>query len=115
MAIYIQTNNPRGFLEKINELIESNKIRTWKPDKAGDFTHIADNWENKAWLKPYLLDKQINFGILKRKDEELERETYGVYHGRFIEMLINHLSDYFDLAKASTELDNDYDVPKKLV
>jgi hypothetical protein len=57
--------------------------------------HDADQWKNKAWLKPKVYDNELRFGILKNKNNNLSKQVYGLYHGRFIDMLLTHFDDQF--------------------
>lgn len=99
MAIYISTDNPQGLLDNIRKNIESQTIQTWNEDSEGDFTHVSQ-WKEKAWFKPFIRENRLDFGLIGRKDEDMTKMIYGVYHGRFSEMLLTH----FDLMINSIEL-----------
>lgn len=101
MAIRIFCDNPRKLLTEIRSAIENEEITTWKVDSDGDFTHAPEQWRNKAWLRPRILDDRILFNILGSKTRTLSRVTYGVYHGRFIEMLLSHFDKEFERATAT--------------
>ena len=115
MAIVIQCSNPAGLLADLRRGISQGTIRTWEETEKDLFTHTPKQWNREAWFTPKILRDGIAFGILKRKDRDLTREIYGIYHGRFTEELIIHLSRYFDHTGVSSELDSDYDGPSKLV
>lgn len=109
MAIIIKTKNPSGLLKSIKSKIDDKKIDTWSYDSDGDFTHTPDQWKNKAWLRPKVYSGELRFGILGVKNEKLKTFTYGLFHGRFIEMLLNHFDSEFSEANATsqkTEPDN---------
>lgn len=89
MAIYISTNNPQGLLDEIRENIENKVIQTWIIDEDGDFTHVSQ-WKNKAWFKSRVYNGRLEFGLIGRKDEPMSKLIYGLYHGRFSEMLLTH-------------------------
>lgn len=91
MAIYIETIDPQGLLDSIKESVKENVVQTWNYDEVGDFTHVSQ-WENKAWFKSYVDDKNnlLSFGLIGRKDESMTKSVYGIYHGRFTEMLLTH-------------------------
>ncbi len=91
MAIFVETNTPQSLVDKIKEAIDQNKIDTWSYDSDGDFTHNVDQWRYNAWIRPIVEDKRVVFAILGRTDVPLSVVDYGVYHGRFVEMLLNHL------------------------
>ena len=89
MAILVQTNNPKGLLDDIIKNIENKIIQTWSVDDDGDFTHVSQ-WKNKAWFKAYVQNGRLEFGLIGRKDEPMSKMIYGIYHGRFSEMLLTH-------------------------
>lgn len=91
MAIFVETNSPQSLVDKIKEAIDQNKIDTWSYDSDGDFTHNVDQWRYNAWIRPIVEDKRVVFAILGRTDVPLSVVDYGVYHGRFVEMLLTHL------------------------
>ena len=109
MAIYIETAKPKVLLDKIIKLIDENKITTWLCDSDGNFKYIAEQYEEKALFKPILINNCLIFGIKNLEDEEISRVIDSIYHGRFIEMLINHLYSYFKFVNASSEEDLKYD------
>jgi|ERR1051326_397473 hypothetical protein len=109
MAIIVKTNNPSGLLSSIHKAIDDNKVETWSYDREGDFTHTPSQWKGQAWLRPRTYAGELRFGIIKRQDVELSKLIYGVYHGRFIEMLLVHFDNSFTFASATaqkTEPDN---------
>jgi hypothetical protein len=101
MAIIIKTNNPSTLLKAIYKAIDDKKVETWSYDTDKDFTHDTDQWRNKAWLRPKIYTGELRFGILKQKDVELSGVVYGIYHGRFIEMLLTHFDKQFTDAIAT--------------
>lgn len=101
MAIRVFCDQPRALLDDIKASIEDEQITTWKVDGDGDFTHDTDQWRNRAWLRPRILDDRITFNILGAKTKTMSRATYGVYHGRFIEMLLSHFDKKFDRVTAT--------------
>ncbi len=102
MAIIIKTKNPDGLLAAIRKSIDTKAIETWSYDGDGDFTHTPEQWVLKAWLKPKIGPGELIFGILGRNDIQLSTYLYGIYHGRFIEMLLNHFDDKFTEAYATS-------------
>lgn len=89
MAIYITTSDPQELLDNIRDNIERQKVQTWSTDVDGDFTHVSQ-WKNKAWFRPHVQTDKLIFGLLERKDETMTKMIYGLYHGRFSEMLLTH-------------------------
>jgi hypothetical protein len=101
MSVRALTNDAGGLLTRIKKLIDQGHITTWSYDSASDFTHTPTQWKNKAWLRPQVQSDKLRLVILKNKTEPLTREIFAVYHGRFIEMLISHVADWYTTASAS--------------
>lgn len=95
MAIIITHPDPEQLLKAIYKAIDDKKVVTWIYDKDKDFTHANTQWENKAWLHPEVLEKELRFGILGRKEVEMSPQVYAIYHGRFVEMLLAHFDSMF--------------------
>jgi len=112
MAIIISTEDPHGLLAAIKEAITQNLVATWSYDKDGDFTHTAEQWKNKAWLRPRVEDDgRLILNILTPRATTLSSIHYAIYHGRFIEMLLSHFDQKFTRAGA-TALPTSRDVVK---
>ncbi len=109
MAIVVYTPDPMALLKAIKKNIDERKIDTWKYDKDGDFTHLPDQWENKAWLRPYVSSGILQFGLLGQINVEMTKVVYGVYHGRFIEMLLTHFDNDFSSATSTAQKDTNVD------
>ncbi len=90
MAVRATTSNPQNLLAEIRKYIDERKIETWQYDKDGDFTHTPEQWRFKAWFRPRIVGQEIVFYILTPKTNNMSKVVYGVYHGRFIEMLLTH-------------------------
>ena len=101
MAIIVKTENPSQLLSKIKASIREEKIVTWEVDSDGDFTHVPEQWKHKAWLCPKITEDTLNFNILGTKSKSISTVVYGVYHGRFIEMLLSHFDKSFSSARAT--------------
>ncbi len=109
MAVIIKTNTPEELLKLIKKAIDEGDVVTWSYDDDGDFTHTPNQWKYKAWLKPEIYDTELRLGIIKRNDEVLSKEIYGVYHGRFIEMVLVHFDGIITFASGTankTDPDN---------
>lgn len=106
MAIIIKTNSPAGLLAAIKKEIDEGKIVTWSYDSDGDFTHSPKQWNANAWLSPKVSVGELRFGILKNENIDMSTVIYGVYHGRFIEMLLTHFDDKFTNAQATAHKTN---------
>jgi hypothetical protein len=115
MAIYIDADSPFQTLSKLKNLIDKDLIKTWEYDKDGHFTQTEPQWKNEAWFEPYETKTALIFRIIGMKDIPMTRKIYAEYHGRFIEMLIKHLTSDFENATASVNPDKSYDKVKTLV
>lgn len=112
MAIIVNTPEPTQLLAALKKAIDDKKIETWSYDKDGDFTHTPDQWAYQAWLRPVVAPGSLIFGLLGKKDTQMTKVVYGVYHGRFIEMLLTHFDDQFSAASATAQKDARVDIFK---
>jgi hypothetical protein len=99
MSIHIKTHDPSGLLQDIVDKAKHDELDTWSIDDDGDFTHTPPQWKCEAWLSPCEINPEsteLVFGIIKRKDKNLSKAVYAVYHGRFAEMLLTHFDSKID-------------------
>ncbi|WP_114912692.1 hypothetical protein [Acidibrevibacterium fodinaquatile] len=101
MAIYLTTPDPRKLLTDFKDKIQQGHIVTWSYDANGDFTHTPAQWAKKAWLRPRLLQGQLALGIVKPNGASVTWPIYGVFHGRFIESMVEHCHDLFSSVQAT--------------
>lgn len=103
MAVLVLTANPQALLTAVRKGIDDGAINTWNYDADGDFTHVtADKqWAGKAWLRPSLQQGVLVFGLVGQEGVQMTKAIYGVFHGRFIEMLLTHFDTMFTTAVAS--------------
>jgi hypothetical protein len=101
MSVRAFTEYADALLTKIKRLIDQGHITTWSYDEEGDFTHTATQWKNRAWLRPQVQPDRLRLVIRKSKTVPLTREVFAIYHGRFIEMLIEHVPKDFVRASAT--------------
>lgn len=101
MSLTVITHNPKDLLAELKNKIDSKSIITWIYDKDGDFTHSPEQWKYKAWLKPQIINNELQFGFIGNKEENTTKLVYAVYHGRFAEMLLNHFDDKITTISAS--------------
>lgn len=101
MAIRVSTAQPSALLAAIKKAIDQKKVETWSYDSDGDFTHTPPQWNQKAWLRPSVQSGALVLNILNPRGVQITKLVYGVYHGRFIEMLLTHFDDNFIDASAS--------------
>lgn len=93
MALIVKTSNPSGLLSEIKKAIDSKSIQTWSYDSDGDFTHTPEQWQFKAWMRPKIINGELQFGFLGHNEVNTTKLLYAVFHGRFAEMLLNHFDD----------------------
>jgi hypothetical protein len=101
MAVVVVTSTPKSLLSSIIASIEEGSVTTWSHDADGDFTHTASQWVKRAWFRPRITDGQLVLNIFPARGQALGRTVYGIYHGRFIEMLLNHFDERFTRAWAT--------------
>lgn len=112
MSIIVQTATPKGLLKAIYKAIDDGAVATWSYDKEGDFTHKTQQWASEAWLRPYTGAGVLSFGLVGPQGVAMTRTIYGVYHGRFIEMLLAHFDERFVSAAATAMKDAELDLFK---
>ena len=93
MALVIHTDKPRELLRDIKKAIDDEKVNDWIYDQRGDFTYTLLLLKEKAWFHPRASQGKLELGIIGREDEELTKEIYAIYYGRFIEMLLINFPD----------------------
>jgi hypothetical protein len=108
MAVRLFTKDSEGLLQEIKRQIRAGEIQTWSVDSEGDFTHVTHDgqWKNKAWMRPKTFDDRLLLNIIRPKGGSIARPVYAVYHGRFIEMAIEHVPDLFTAARATPDADD---------
>lgn len=99
--ITVLTTNPQALNAMIKKGIDEGHIKTWTYDKEGDYTHSETQWANRAWLRPVFANQQLKLIFLAPKNAIVEPVLRGIYHGRFIEMLISHFGNNFSIATAT--------------
>jgi hypothetical protein len=97
----VSTYSPNSLLAKIKRAIDDRKVVTWAYDADGDFFHTPEQWRKHAWLRPGIQSGALNLSIVKNTRIPLTKEVYGVYHGRFLEMLLAHFRAVFLRASAN--------------
>jgi hypothetical protein len=108
MAVRVFCAQPQKLLLEIKAAVRSGSIQTWTLDTDGDFTHATQQWANKAWFRPVTKTDRVVFNILGPTTKRMSRQIYGIYHGRFVEMLLNHFDEKFSIV-AATALPDDGD------
>ncbi len=101
MAVIVYSSDPPTLLRAIRSAATDGKIETWSADSDGDFTHSPEQWRRKAWFRPKVADDRIIFTIFPPQKTVMNKVTYAVYHGRFVEMLLAHFDTQFQRAVAT--------------
>lgn len=102
MTIIVKTSSPPELLKAIKKGVDQNEVRSWSYDDDGDFTHDSKQWSGEAWLRPEVKSGEIRFTIVTPQGKTISRQVYGLYHGRFIDMLLTHFDSHFSSATATT-------------
>ncbi len=101
MALIIKTSNPSELLTQIKKSIDEKSIDTWSYDSDGDFTHTPEQWKHKAWMRPKVVNGELQFGLLGNCNVVTTKLIYAVYHGRLAEMILNHFDYKFSEIRAT--------------
>lgn len=103
MAIHFETATPKRLLATYRKAIDDGHVQTWIYDSDGDFTHTADQWIKKAWLRPRILERsELTMYILCPRETELSSVLYAIYHGRFVETMLSHCDSLFTAIRVSS-------------
>jgi len=106
MSVSVITAKPKTLLAAIKKAIDDKKVVTWEYDSDGDFTHSPEQWKNKAWFKPKVMEGRLVLGIVGQAKANTTSEVYAVYHGRFTEMLLAHFDAEFTIASVTAMPDS---------
>ncbi len=109
MAVIVQTPTPSKLLADIKTAIKEGHVKTWLLDTDGDLTHEPEQFRNKAWLNPTVGPGVLLFGLLGQTNVTMTKPLYGIYHGRFIEMLLSHFDDEFTSVTATAQKESNVD------
>lgn len=111
MSLMLETQDPKELVQLIIKEIASGQIATWQYEKGKGFTHTtsSDQWEDRAYLIPKSNGNKLYFGIRMPKNEEDSAIVYGVYLGRFAEMLLSHFDNYFEKLVITSDLSDKID------
>lgn len=112
MALHIQLVSgvtPKKLWGNILEQIDNGGIDTWEIDSDGDLTHSPYQWRGEAWFRSRQYGKELIFGIVARRDKKMSKVIYGLYHGRFAEMLLTHFDTQIEEIRISS-MPEEYDL-----
>ena len=111
MAVFIKTEKAQELLallkDKCNSDVPCGARCGWLVDQDGDFV-IGAEFE-VAWLKPYVTDDALVFGLIGRRDREMGCGTYARYHSGMIDLVLTHYDGLFSEAYATAKKDSRYD------
>ncbi len=107
MAVNAFTSKAAALLADIKKQIDGKHIISWSYDGDGDFTHTPTQFVHQAWFRPEIKTDRLRFRIIGQKDQPLTRGLYAIYHGRFIEMLIEHEASFLTSVSATPQPDQD--------
>jgi len=93
MALIVITSKPKELLDRVRKAIDDGHVDTWSYDRDGDFTHTRPQFNQKAWMRPVIGQGMLSFGLLGERGVVMTKALYGIYHGRFAEMLLTHFDD----------------------
>lgn len=110
MALHIRTSQipSEELLDLIRTKIREGRIDTWNVDIDGDFSCASPQWGGQAWFRVASSSNELILGIIGRKDVRMTKNIYGIYHGRFTEMLLTYFDDVIESVEISSQLE-EYD------
>lgn len=103
MALTVLSPAPVNLLVSIKLAIRTGAVRAWLVFSKGGtdyFTHATD-FRELAYLVPTVLSDRLLFHLAKPTALAPHPDLFGLYHGRFVEMLQSHFADRFTTVTAS--------------
>ncbi|MEE7493361.1 hypothetical protein MOTC310_24045 [Methylobacterium oryzae] len=106
MAAYFFTDQPRALMDAFDARVRQSesigRIDRWTKGEDGiSYTHVGEEWVNKAWLKPRIEDGKLIFNIVRPEDRYVSVKAYAHYFGELIETFTNHLDLNFELVNVT--------------
>jgi hypothetical protein len=99
MKIIAYTNTPNALKNAIDKKINDKELKTWEIVKSDKkevlYSHIPEQWREKAMPKPEIFKNKVEFNIRWWDDKKPEESTKGYILGRFVEILMVHFRDKF--------------------
>jgi hypothetical protein len=114
MSINFKTSDPQRLLNTYKKAIKDGHVKTWSCDSDGDFTHTPTQWAGRGWLRPKVLAGVLRLTFLPKKTEVTTWEVYSIYHGRFIESMMEHCHELFDEASVPSHPTADDQITSKV-
>jgi hypothetical protein len=100
--VTINTTTPTHLLARIKKGIDDGSIKTWAYDSEGDLTHIANQWNQKGWLRPQVTLTSLQLKFVAPASGA-SREVFAVYQGRFQEMMMAHFWKSYTVSSCTPE------------
>ena len=94
MAILVRTiTDPKLLLDQLCSSLDEGLNDAWSYDEDGDFSKIGP-WEGKGWFRPSIVEEPsgIKFIIIGRNTIPMTRMEYSVFHGSFLEFVLNQVN-----------------------
>lgn len=107
MATYFYSEDPQALLDAFDEAIEEGVIVNWELDEDGDYTHVAEPWNKRAWFASSVGADCLAFYIVPDLSEVIARPIFAFYQADLIETFIIHLHEFFSNIVATPEPDGD--------
>lgn len=102
--LVLTTPYPEELLAGLRRAVDAKKIDGWSCDADGDYTYESPAWRGKAFLRPVVTAGALQFVLLGQQNAVMAKATYGVYLGRFIEMLLAHFDERFSALTATAHV-----------
>lgn len=114
MAIILKLRSPMSAQNLIGDIynkIDNKEIKVWEYDIEGDFTHTSPQWNKQSWFRHKFPkegdDWDLKFAIIGHKQKGMTKNLYGIYHGRFAEMLLTYYDQYIETFTITPHRDQD--------
>ena len=110
MAIFIKVSNPQDLLSDIKRSINEGYIKEWSCDRDGDLTSTKEEIQNEAWFHPYTsIDNFLVSGIVGRKNVNISKALFSIYHSLFVNTLLANYSSQLDGIMIKPPFSNSFD------
>jgi hypothetical protein len=106
MSVLFTTTTPQQLLRDFKAKIDKREVVTWRYDAAGDFTHSADQWDGKGWMRPVIDLNGLRFNFIGTTGVVTTWPIFGIYQGRLIESFVTHCHDLFRDGSATSKPTN---------
>ncbi len=102
MAIIVESSTPDILLSRIRRAIDDETIVSWSYDGDGDLIPQDDALRGKGWLRPRVASRtRLLLTTVKPQETTMMLLTYGLFHSRFIHLLLVHFDAEFESVRAT--------------